>query len=122
MRLLTTFCSIALYAPAQYVPCGDQETIAATEIDDTGLSRRVTSSPHTHLHAVSIARGTTEQNQRCIQGQPATGSNYCRASDETTFGGDRNPNLELPRQSLPFEPRPSGTVRKILRGSKAFPS
>ena len=66
VRLKTTFCSIRMYAPAQYVPQCDQETIAATEADDTGLSRSVTSSPYTDLHAVSIAGGTPEQNERCI--------------------------------------------------------
>ena len=42
-----------MYALAQYVPRGNQETIAAKEVDDTRLGRRVTSPPHTHLHAIS---------------------------------------------------------------------
>src|SRR5215208_2295628 len=53
-----------MYALAWCVPRCDQQTITAKKAHDTGISRRVTSSPRIDLYAISIARRTPEQNQR----------------------------------------------------------
>lgn len=68
VRMMATFCSISMYAFAQYVPRCDQETIAAKKTGDTGVTRRAPSPPGVDLYAVSIARRTPEQNQGRIQG------------------------------------------------------
>src|SRR5215208_3680994 len=87
---------------SRYVPRCKQQIIAAKKADDTGLSRRVPPPPGIDLYAVSLARGTPEQNQRRIQGQPSAGINLRRVSDKTTPGGRRGPNFEPSRQHPPF--------------------
>src|SRR5687767_10551704 len=100
--MMATLDRIPRYALAQYVPKCDQETIAATKVNDTGFRRRATSPPDSDLYAVSIARGTTNQNQRRVQGQPATGIEHCRTPNETTIGGHRSSNPETDWQHAPF--------------------
>ena len=62
----------------------NQEPIAAKEADHIGLTRGVPSSPRIDLHAIPVARGTPEQNQGRVQGQPPTRNTLCRAPNETT--------------------------------------
>src|SRR5262245_11070664 len=115
-----------MYAIAQYVPKCNQETIAAKKVDDTGLSRRATSTHPVDLSAISIARRTPEQNQSRIQGQPATGPDSCRATNEATIGGHRSPNPKPNRQHAVFVTRNPegrrGRDRKIFCRRKAFAS
>src|SRR6185295_2090179 len=125
--MMATFCSISMYALAEYVPKCDQETITATKVDDTGLSRRVTSPPRIDLHAISIARGTREQDQRRIQGQHPAGVNHRRAKNETTPRGHRSADAELDWKHAPLvawnhRSWIRRSVRKIFRGRKTFPS
>src|ERR1051325_6350241 len=117
---MATFRRIWMYAPAQYAPRCNQQTVAAEEVGDIGVSGRVTSSPRVDLHAVSISRLTREQNQGRIQGQPATRINHCRAPNETTPRGDRRSNLEPDWQHAPFIAWSRGGIRKIFLGRKAF--
>src|SRR5215213_6268913 len=117
-----------MYALVQYAARCNQETLAPKKADDSGLGGRVTSPPRIDLHAISIARGTPEQNQRRIQGQPSTGINGCTAANETTPGGSCSSNPEPDRQHAPFissipGSRASGScgrVGKIFCRRKAF--
>src|SRR5436853_1334819 len=91
---VATFCRISVYALAQYVPRCNQQTIAAKKAGDTGISRHVPTPLGIDLYAISLARRTPEQNQRRIQGQPSTGINQRRATNETTPGGRCGSYLE----------------------------
>ena len=75
---------VSMYAIA-YVP---------KEVADTRVSGRGASTPGLDVFAIAVAHGTPEQNQRRIQGQPATGITHSRAGNETTAGGHRKSNLQ----------------------------
>src|SRR5215207_6981094 len=111
-----------MYALAQYVPRCNQEALAPEKADDSGLSGRVTSPLRIDLHAISIARRTPEQNERRIQGQPATGINDSGAANETTSGRRRSSDVGPDRQHATFVTGIRGRVGKIFRRRKAFSS
>src|SRR5688572_12487044 len=111
-----------MYAIAQHVPSCNQQTIAAKKVDDTGIGRRVPSRARVDLYAVSIARRTREQNQRRIQGQPATGTYDPTAPTKTTAGERCNSNLEPDRQYPPSDVWERRRNRKTLCRRQAFAS
>lgn len=61
-RVTTCWNLDVCYRPE--VSIGDPQTIAPKKVGDTGIGGRFASRCGVELHAISIARGAREQNQR----------------------------------------------------------